>query len=293
MGEENMTWEQFFLENALQSWQSYTIMEILAERDNFTISADMQAQIDSIAAQLESIADAYGYEDAQAYLNEEMAPGVTTDVYVNFNRVYCISNEYVTNFYQTQYPNLVEITRYYGENRDTFEANGIAPNIGLISSVRHILVKPQGGTTDESGNTTYSEDEWTTALSEAERILKQWQEGEATEDSFAILANTYSEDGGSNTTGGLYEGITVDANYVEEFKGWAIDPVRKTGDVEIVKTQFGYHIMYFVHGEDYFEYLVGEQLVADRIQQKVLALAEELPMDVNYKKILLCEGSIM
>ena len=159
--------------------------------------------------------------------------------------------------------------------------------------MRHILVKPQGGVTDESGATTYSEDEWTTALSEAERILKQWQEGEATEDSFATLANTYSEDGGSNTNGGLYEGITIDSNYVEEFKGWAIDPVRKAGDVEIVKTQFGYHIMYFVHGEDYFEYLVGEQLVADRIQQKVLALAEELPMDVNYKKILLCEGSIM
>ena len=293
MGQEGTTWEQFFLDSALQSWQSYTTMEILAERDGFTIAAELQEQLDSMPAQLESIAEAYGYESAQAYLDEEMAPGVTMDVYVNFNRVYCVSNEYVNNFYVEQYPNVFEINSYYNENKDVFESNGVSQNMGLISSVRHILIQPKGGTTDESGTTTYSDDEWATALSEAERILKQWQEGEATEDSFAVLANTYSEDGGSNTTGGLYEEIHIDASYVAEFKNWAIDATRKTGDTEIVKTTYGYHIMYFVHGEDYFEYLVGQQLVAERIQEKLIAIQEELPMEVSYKKILLCEGSVV
>lgn len=293
MGQEGMTWEQFFLDSALQSWQSYTTVEILAEQENFTVSAELQAQIDGIASQLDSIAAAYGYESAQAYLDEEMAPGVTTDVYVNFNRVYCISNEYVSNFYKEEYPNIIEITRYYNDNKDVFQSNGVTQDMGLISSVRHILIQPQGGTADESGNIVYSEDEWTSALSEAERILKQWQEGEATEESFAALANTYSADGGSNTTGGLYEQIHLDSSYVPEFKSWAIDVARKSGDVEIVKTTYGYHIMYFVSGENYFEYLVGEQLVAERIQEKLLAVKAEYPMEVNYKKILLCEGSVM
>ena len=34
---------------------------------------------------------------------------------------------------------------------------------------------------------------------------------------------------------------------VPEFEGWATDDARNYGDVEIVKSQFGYHIMYFVY----------------------------------------------
>lgn len=293
MGQEGLTWEQFFLDSALNSWQNYTTVEILAEQDNFSIDPQLQAQIDSMPDQLESIAAAYGYENAEAYLNEEMAPGVTMDIYVNFNRVYCISNEYVNYFYETQYPNNKDITIYYKENEDVFTSNGVSRDMGLISDVRHILVKPKGGTTDENGVTTYSEDEWATALSEAERILKQWNEGEANEESFAVLANTYSEDAGSNTTGGLYQDVHIDSNYVPEFKNWAIDFTRKSGDVEIVQTTYGYHIMYFVSGENYFERLVGEQLVAERIQAKLMEIKEEMPMEVNFKKILLCEGSVV
>lgn len=33
---------------------------------------------------------------------------------------------------------------------------------------------------------------------------------------------------------------------VDAFETWALDPDRKTGDVDIVQTQYGYHIMYFV-----------------------------------------------
>lgn len=288
-GEENMTWEQFFLDAALKSWQSYTIVEIMAEQDGFTVSPEMQAQIDSMPQQLEEIAAAYGYESAEDYLNEEMTPGLSTDIYVNFNWVYCVSNEYISNFYQEQYPDSEDITLYYEENKEVFTANGITRDIGLISDVRHILIQPQGGETDESGTTTYSEDEWATALSEAEKILNQWKEGEATEESFAALANTYSADGGSNTTGGLYEDIHIDSSYVPEFKNWAIDASRKPGDTGIVQTTYGYHIMYFVDGENYFEYVVGEQLVAQRIQDKTTEVMEAFPMEVSYKKILLCE----
>ena len=37
-----------------------------------------------------------------------------------------------------------------------------------------------------------------------------------------------------------------------EFNDWCFDASRKTGDTAIVKTQYGYHIMYFVgYGEPY------------------------------------------
>ena len=103
------------------------------------------------------------------------------------------------------------------------------------------------------------------------------------------MANTYSEDGGSNTIGGLYEAIDPFSSYVPEFLSWAVDGSRQVGDTDIVKTTYGYHIMYFVGGEDYFNYVVGEQLVADRIQQKLSKVKEEYTLDMNFKKVVLCE----
>ena len=32
---------------------------------------------------------------------------------------------------------------------------------------------------------------------------------------------------------------------VSEFEDWSIDPARKEGDVGIVETTYGYHVMYF------------------------------------------------
>ena len=285
-----MTWEQYFLDGTIKSWQSYALVELMAEQDGFTVTEEVQAQIDSMATQLESIAVAYGYADAATYLATEMAPGVTPETYLHFNEVYYVTNEYLADFYEKDYPTDAEILIYHAENRKTFAENGIVPDMGLLSNVRHILIQPMGGTVSEDGmETVYSEDEWNTARSEAERILEAWKSGEATESSFATMANTYSEDPGSNTTGGLYEAIDPFSNYVPEFLNWAVDMNRQPGDTEIVQTSYGYHIMYFVSGQDYFNYVVGEQLVADRIQSKLKVLQEQYPLEVDYKKIMLCE----
>jgi len=284
---EGQTWEQYFLNTALTSWQSYALLETLMERDGYVPSEQMQAQLDNMEQSVLSLAQSYGYEDAQTYLEEQMTPGITLEAYLDFNEAYYTGNEYLDQQYAKMYPTVEEIEAYYQENQQTFTDNGVEPGMGLQSAVRHILIQPEGGTTDENNKVTYSDEEMAAAYAEAERILEEWKAGDATEESFAELANTYSKDGGSNTTGGLYEGINIDASYVEEFRAWAVDANRQVGDTAIVETQFGYHIMYFVSGEDYFTLKVGEQLVAQRIQDMLKEAQEQYPMEVNYKKILL------
>ena len=130
-------------------------------------------------------------------------------------------------------------TGYYVVLFDNIRANN-----SKIANVRHILVSFEGGTKAEDGTTTYSEEEKNTARTEAERILQLWKDGEATEESFAALVPANSDDQGSLTTGGLYENITVDSNYVENFLNWAMD-AHKDGDTGIVETEYGYHIMFY------------------------------------------------
>ncbi len=86
------------------------------------------------------------------------------------------------------------------------------------------------------------------AKAEAEKILQEYKNGDMTPEAFGELANKYSDDGGSNTVGGLYTQITK-GYMVPAFNDWIFDESRQVGDTDIIfveSTNYsGYHVMYF------------------------------------------------
>jgi len=70
-------------------------------------------------------------------------------------------------------------------------------------------------------------------------------EGGKTLENFKKLVHDNTDDTASAETGGLYENISYDQNYVDPFKDWALNEERKPEDVGIVETEYGFHIMYF------------------------------------------------
>lgn len=78
----------------------------------------------------------------------------------------------------------------------------------------------------------------------ASSILEQYRTGEQTEEAFGLLAAQYSSDGNASS-GGLYENFPL-GQMVEPFESWSYDSARKAGDTDIVETDYGYHVMYFV-----------------------------------------------
>lgn len=138
-------------------------------------------------------------------------------------------------------------------------------NLRNLANVRHLLIKFQGGTKDKDGNTVYSDEDKATAKTKAQEILDKFlaDNAEVTdlaklEENFSALVKEKTEDPGSKETGGLYEDITPASNYVENFLKWSIDNTRKQGDIELVETEYGYHIMYYVGDSDinYRDYLI-------------------------------------
>lgn len=120
-------------------------------------------------------------------------------------------------------------------------------NADLMSNVRHLLVQFEQ---DDEGNVT--DEAKAAAKAEADGYLKQWQDGEATEESFIELVQKHSADSSADQ-GGLFEDIHKDSPYVENFLNWSIDDSRKAGDTAVVETEYGYHVMYYV-GDDEMTY---------------------------------------
>lgn len=115
-------------------------------------------------------------------------------------------------------------------------------------NVRHILVQFETST-DSDGNTIeLTAAEKQTYYSKAESIYNEYL-ANPTEENFASLAETYSDDTGSNTNGGLYEDVNK-GEMVTEFNDWIFDAARKSGDTGIIETSYGYHIMYYVNNDN-------------------------------------------
>ncbi len=285
--EKSGTWEQFFIDSALNAWHNYQSMLLLAEKEGYVRSDELTQQLEAMVDTMEASAAQYGLSGADEMVQMDMGPSTSLDDYMHYLNVYYSGMEYVDSLYEKMTPTDAEIDAYYEANADTLKTTySVDKESGKLIDVRHILIMPKGGTEDENGEVTYSQEEWDTCLLEAESLLKQWQEGEATEESFSLLASEATEDPGSQATGGLYEYV-YEGQMVPEFNDWCFDESRQYGDTGIVKTSYGYHIMFFVYGEEGWIRRAKEALITDACSEIMEKAMEEYPMEVNYKKIVL------
>lgn len=145
-------------------------------------------------------------------------------------------------------------------------------------NIRHILVSPKH---DPQNATKATDAEWASALKEAEELLKQFNDGDKTAESFAALAGKKTDDPGSKETGGLYENVAP-GYMVTPFNNWCFADGRKTGDTGIVRTNSGYHIMFF-DGET--ETPVWKAFAESQMSEKdTISKAEQLEKDYTAKE---------
>lgn len=155
-------------------------------------------------------------------------------------------------------------------------------------AVRHILL--QTSTVDKiyvEGSTEEVDEEATAAAQEAadaevyakaEEILNEWLAGDKTEDSFAALADEKSDD---TTEGGLYKEFAK-GTMPTEFNDWSFDPARQVGDYSIIKTSYGYHIVYFSgYTAPYWKLQVKSKLQSSDYSEYLTSLEEKYPVVLN------------
>ncbi|MCP4402383.1 MAG: hypothetical protein GY801_34390 [bacterium] len=152
-----------------------------------------------------------------------------------------------------------EITPTEEEIRQYYEANESEFNKGKEVNARHILLRTASDADEET---------LASVKAKAEELLSQLQDGA----DFAELAKEHSEDPGSAPEGGDL-GFFTEGRMVPEFEEAAFALAK--GEIsELVKTQFGYHI---IKVEDIREaadpYAKAKEEIMERLE---LAGAEEL-----------------
>ena len=138
----------------------------------------------------------------------------------------------------------------------------------LLPNVRHVLLKPEGGTYNSTtGATEYTDAARAAVKIKAQNMLKEWLAGEKTDaESFGELAKKNSTDTGSASKGGLYEKV-YPGQMVANFNAWCFAEGRKAGDTGVVTSDYGAHIMYYEGTSDitYRDYLIDLDLKEETI----------------------------
>lgn len=281
------TWQQYFLSSALTTWHRYQALTLEARANGYTLDPETVEYLEGMEESLNTTAVQYGFADAQEMLEADVGVASTVADYLYYRQLSYEGYQYFDAEYQKIQISDEEVETYFTENQEALTSEGITKDAGSYYDVRHILVCPEGGTEDESGTTTYSDDEWAACLVKAQELLNTWLENDPTEESFAALANEHSEDGGSNTNGGLYSGLTTDTNFVEPFKNWYLDESREIGDYEIVQTSHGYHIMYFSGSQPIWYAECSAALMSERSNAIVTFCTDKYPLTVSYSDIVL------
>ncbi len=344
---EDMSWREYFLNDAVQEMTQVKILYDAATEAGYTLSEEEQAAFDESIAQLETGWESLGYSSLEQFLNMNYGKGVDLELVKEESYRSYLASSYAQHMFDSYEYTQDDLTAYYAEHADEYdvftyayfsaaldEADAIQAAVDAVngtsleefeayvaenfedasvstvsfqgssvpegyvdflsdaarvngdaaalengdSSVavmflerdaneyspvafRHVLIQAE----DADGDGEFSQEEIDAAAARAEELYAQWKAGDATEDSFAELANTYSTDGGSNTAGGLYETVTK-GQMVDPINDWLFDEARQPGDTEVISydgaNYTGTHIVYFV-GTD-------EQSYADTIADNAM-----------------------
>ena len=275
-----LTWQQYFLDAALDTWTNYQAMSHEAQANNFQMDAEYADYLEALPDDLAANAQEMGYESVDDMIRRDMGPGATIEGYLDYLHTYYLGYLFYGERLEQIPVTDADVESYFDAHAEEYKANGLEKTDERYVDVRHILISPESA----AGDGTYTEAEWAAAEKKANDVLNEWLTKNPDEDGFAVLAEAYSMDPGSASNGGLYEGV-YKGQMVPEFENWCFDASRKTGDYGIVKTTYGYHIMYYVDSQLVWYQTAEQDLMVEKGNEFLQSILEKNPAQIDFSAI--------
>ena len=304
--DETISWQQYFLQSALNTWHTYQAAVLLSENTTFAtedaykiiekkhkeniseetayldvlygynakyaIDPQHQAHLDQLENKLETMAEEAGYESLSDLVKEMAGMGTTPEYLFNYAQLANKGYMFLSTLSYHLETSKSDITAYYDAHAEEYTAAGITADSGKSVTIRHILV---AGDSESSKST-------------AQNYLAKWKKY-ANESYFGELAYQVSDDAATNKSGGLYYNL-YKGQLTGELNDWCFDSARKPGDTAVVKSDAGYHVVYFQSATDRWYAEAEKDLLSQKLCDAVIAAQETYPMTVDYKAIFLCNA---
>ena len=273
-----ITWEHYFLEMALNTWLRYEVLTAAAEEAGVVMDETLQSRLDNMYEAMESVLESSGFETVEDLVHHDFGNAATFDHYMEYMDIYYHGNYYYNLLYTEMDATEDEIEAYYTEYESDFISAGYGKDVGMLVEARHILIEPADAEDEAS---------WTEAKNEAQDLLDQWVSGGADEDTFADLAYEKSACS-SYVNGGLLDPFAK-GEMVQEFEDWCFAEGREYGDYGMVRTEYGWHIIFYVDGYEAWRELALTNVISEKLYDIMTEMENEYTMVVAYSRIVLAD----
>lgn len=313
-----LSWQHYFLEQAVKSWQNvqalilasqqpqpvtdkgYQFLDylhaeyvpenlpvndfIFIDRPNYTPNETHQAYLDNLSNVLAQLAAQQGCT-AEALVQEVFGSSVSVQNVLDAAREYNLAYMYFTEKSFGIDPSDEEVGAYLNAHITELSGTNV-PTVNL----RHLLLIPEGASVAADGTVTAGEAQWAACMEKAADIRADWKKDFVSdrhpEGSFGQLVSTNSADLGSKLDGGYYQNIEQ-GQLTSALDTWCFAPERKAGDVEILRSDVGVHIVFFCGSHTRAELAAREGAVREQLSRLWQEYTAAVPLNVDYSKVSL------
>ncbi len=318
LSEIPLSWQHYFLEKAIHGWQLQQAIlyaasqpQIIKEeafKPNATsdlhgtrITPDLpvndflyadrpcykpnklhQAWLDGLEQELGSQASEHGFSSLSDYVSTVFGPQADPQTLLQ------AATDYNTSYmYFTQVSFDISVS---DEQIDDYLRQHSVQAPGHTVDIRHVLLVPEGAAIDDDGKVTVTEAQWNSCEKRAESTLKSWREDLQTKrdsrSNFARLANRSSQDAGSQLNGGYYYHISP-GQLTEALDKWCFDASRKEGDIAILRSDVGVHIIYLQSINENDREAARQALLLEKEREVWSTHMAALPLKPDYSAVAL------
>lgn len=165
------TWADNFLESAKETIKSTYALYNEAVKNGYKLSEADKGTINGTLATAELYASYFGYSNLNAYLRAMYGNGASESSYRKYLEVSAIANAYMTDHQASLEYTADQLVNFQATNPYRYNSYTFASYYLSVADFR------TGGTKDDKGNITYSEEEKKAAIVAAEFAANQLLEG--------------------------------------------------------------------------------------------------------------------
>ena len=257
---DELTWADYFLDQATTGAQNMYAVYNAAKAEGFTLSDEGKATIDATVENMEMTAVLRGFPSADSYIAAVYGKGCNEKTFREYAEVQLIAQEYAVAKNESLVYDEAALDAKDAENPAAFSA--FSYHYYYMANTKFY----EGGTENEDGTKTYSDEEMEAGRAACEAAANGLAAATTVEElDAAIAALTINAEVENAKSTHAHD--TMYANVPAAIQSWVADSSRQAGDIEVIASEYtneeggksvaGYYVVLFEGKDDNLTNLVN------------------------------------
>ena len=238
MYSEDLTWQDYFIENAFMAYRQYCALNDMAEADGFELSETAQNTLANAENELQGVAETMGFETVEEYLVANYGGGSTFENYMEYIHDHFVVQEYTAQLQNSFAYTDEEVEAFFDEHAEEYAEKGVEKIDVNMAKLRYLMILPADD----------SEESYTAIDTAFDEMLADWETWEdKSEEGFMSFGEKWSEQGFAQDYLDAVAPGTIDFSY---FDDWTFGEPRTLGDIRTYYRQSGDYMFFYVGQTD-------------------------------------------